>query len=163
MPRADFTIPKLLTWADAHHTATGRWPTQHSGGIPGAIGETWNIVDRCLRFGERGLPGGSSLSNLLAAHRGKRNIHQLPDLTEDQILAWADEHYQHTGTWPSRKSGAIPNTRRETWQSVDGALHAGSRGLTGGSSLARLLAARRGARNRKGLPALTPEEIVTWA
>jgi hypothetical protein len=107
MPRADLTIPQILAWADAHHGATGHWPTKSSGGIPGALGETWKIIDRCLRHGERGLPGGSSLSNLLAEHRGKRNIHRLPELTEDEILTWADEHHRCTGDWPTADSGTI--------------------------------------------------------
>jgi len=163
MPRANFTIPQILTWADAHHLATGRWPTASSRGIPGALGETWRIVDRCLRLGERGLPGGSSLAKLLAEHRGKRNIHGLPDLTEEQILAWADDHCQRKGIYPTAKSGIIPGTARETWQSVDAALQVGGRGLAGGSSLARLLAQHRGVRNRKALPPLTEEGIFTWA
>jgi hypothetical protein len=126
------------------------------------LAEPGNIIDRCLRHGERGL--GSSLANLLAEHRGKRNIHRLPDLTEDEILAWADEHHQHTGDWPTADSGIIPGTARETWRSVDRALQVGARSLPGGSSLARLLSERRDVRNRKDFPAgLTKEQILAWA
>src|SRR5262249_46305900 len=39
----------------------------------------------------------------------------------------------------------------------------GGRGLPGGSSLARLLARRRRARNPAGLPPLSAEEILAWA
>jgi hypothetical protein len=129
MSRANFTIPQILTWADAYHTATGRGPTAKSGAIPGTIGETWGIVSRCLRLGERGQPGGSSLSNLLAEHRRKPNIHRLADVTEEQILAWADEHQRRTGAWPEAQSeawsGVIPGTVRETWRSLDRALRHG--------------------------------------
>src|SRR5262249_23512104 len=49
------------------------------------------------------------------------------------------------------------------WFAVDRALRAGVRGLTAGSSLARLLAQRRGVRNIKALPRLTEAQILTWA
>lgn len=60
---------QILQWADAHHRRTGSWPSQISGTIAGAPGETWGAVDAALRHGRRGLPGGSSLSLLLAQHR----------------------------------------------------------------------------------------------
>jgi hypothetical protein len=43
------------------------------------------------------------------------------------------------------------------------ALHAGRRGLRGGSSLARLLARRRGARNRRVPPTLPAARVLAWA
>jgi hypothetical protein len=46
---------------------------------------------------------------------------------------------------------------------VDRALRAGVRGLLGGRSLARLLAAHRGARNHTALPRLTAAAILRWA
>jgi hypothetical protein len=46
-----------------------------------------------LRLGLRGLPGGSSLARLLDEQRRVRNVKNLPPLTEEQILAWADEHH----------------------------------------------------------------------
>jgi hypothetical protein len=54
-----------------------------------ALGETWSRIDSALLAGNRGLPSGSSLALLLANHRGIRNPGSLPDLTEEQILAWA--------------------------------------------------------------------------
>jgi hypothetical protein len=50
-----------------------------------------------------------------------------------------------------------------TWQLIGYALAHGDRGLPQGSSLARLLARRRGVRNRKAPPPLTEDQIVTWA
>jgi hypothetical protein len=46
---------------------------------------------------------------------------------------------------------------------VDEALRQGYRGLKGNSSLARLLAERRNARNRAALPKLTDKTILAWA
>jgi hypothetical protein len=65
-------------------------------------------------------------------------------LTIEQVLAWADHEYRLTGRWP-RTCGALVADRSERWRNIDRALRAGGRGLPGGSSLARLLAAHRSA------------------
>jgi hypothetical protein len=88
---------------------------------------------------------------------------RLPPFTKEQILAWADDHHTRTGHWPTPAAGPIRGVRGETWGHVDAALHLGLRGLAGGSSLPRLLAAERGARNRKGLPRLAVPLILAWA
>ena len=164
--RPRFKMEDILSWADAHRCRTGSWPTKKSGVI-GAIslshGDTWMAIDRALREGTRGLSGGSSLSQLLAARRGHRNVQQLPPLSIQQILAWADTHLETTDHWPTRMSGAVPDSGGEKWSAIDMALHAGVRHLQGGSSLARLLAEHRGVRNRKALPKLTAGMILTWA
>lgn len=121
-------------------------------------------MDRALQDGFRGLRPGSSLARLLAKHRGVRNPRGLPDLTERQILAWADRHRRRTGSWPrERGSGAIPEAPGETWRNVSEALRSGGRGLPGGSSLPRLLRKHRGVRNRGRLPRLTVRQILRWA
>jgi hypothetical protein len=66
------TVKQILEWADAYHQRTGRWPKQTSRPVYGAIGETWTAIYLALRNGNRGLPGGSSLAQLLAEHRGVR-------------------------------------------------------------------------------------------
>jgi hypothetical protein len=158
-----FTEERILSWADAYSARTGKWPTEQSGAIPEAPGETWMAVDAALVHGNRGLSGGSSLPRLLAAHRGVRNVGPLPALTEEQILAWADAYRHRHGKWPSVRSGSIEGTPGETWTAVQAALAQGVRGLAGGSSLARLLSARRGARNSKDLPPLQVGQILAWA
>src|SRR5262249_32842998 len=120
---------------------TGRWPAVKSGPIPEAPGETWVAVDQALRMGARGLPGGSSLAGLLLKRRGVRNPAALPRLSEEQILHWADAHFQRTGRWPKYDDGPIVGVEGETWGAVQNALRSGRRGLQGGSSLARFLAA----------------------
>jgi hypothetical protein len=161
--RRPLTIRDILAWARAHREATGKWPTKKSGCIVGAKFETWSSVDRALRAGLRGLAGGSSLPQLLAQELGARNIHDLPNLSEGQILHWADEHRERTGSWPTGRSKAIPGSRGETWIAIDNALRQGARGLPGGSSLAQLLAEHRGLRNAKQLPPLTEGQILQWA
>jgi len=155
--------PQILAWADAHYQRTGTWPIADSGPIPGTHGETWGAVEAALWRGYRGLAGGSSLAQLLAEHRGVRNRATLPPLSEEQILFWADANYQHTGAWPTRRSGPIPGTNGDTWAAIETTLEQGHRGLAGGSSLAQLLAEHRGVRNPGALPPLSPKQILAWA
>ena len=228
------TVERILAWADAHRVRTGRWPRYQSGPIPEAPGETWNAVDSALRAGIRGLPGNSSLAQLLVEWRGVRHAHHppsfdrprdpglgrrlprehralanarlrphrrgtrrdldggqlgavqgdsgtsgrivvgpapgpgargrnhmdLPPLSVPEILRWAEAHRERHGTWPTLRSGPIPEAPGESWINVQAALDQGTRGLPGGSSLARLLAAARSARNRADLPPLTVERIL---
>src|SRR5207248_4545169 len=114
------------------------------GPIREALSDTWRRVDSALRYGLRGLPGGSSLARFLAEHRNVRNQGQLPPLRPKQILSWADAHHRHTGSWPTSASGPIPEAPGESWRGVDGALRVGARGLDGKSSLAQFLREHRG-------------------
>jgi hypothetical protein len=161
--RRPLNVDEILHCADLYKASTGKWPSRDIGPITDMLGETWAGVDHALREGLRSLEGGSSLAQLLAERRQARNIHRLLSLTEEQILAWADAHHQRKGIWPTAKSGLIPGTECERWSFVNAALQSGSRGLPGGSSLAQLLAAHRGVRNRKALPTLSEEQILTWA
>ncbi len=157
----NLTIKQILSWADTRKAARGDWPNVKSGKVAGTD-ETWLGIDGTLRIGGRGLPGGSSLAKLLAEHRNVRNLKDLPPLSIEQILAWADAHKATTGNWPNQKSGQLSGTD-ETWSRIDGALLEGLRGLPGKSSLAKLLAEHRGKRNKKDLPPLTIEQILAWA
>jgi hypothetical protein len=157
------TPEQILSWADAHFERTGRWPTLNSGSIPDTCGETWAAAHAALREGGRGLPGGSSLAKLLADHRGVRNIQDLPPITIEIILTWADEHFKQTGEWPTQQSGAISGAQGETWKGVQMALLKGRRGLPGRSSIARLLAEKRGIKHPREVTRLTEEQILAWA
>jgi hypothetical protein len=157
------TEAKVLRWADAHHRQTGRWPNHDSGPVPGAPGESWANVDFALRDGLRGLPGKSSLANLLEKYRDVPNRLHSPRLTVKDILAWADAFRRRTGQWPTSRSGPIPESPRDTWRAVDNALRLGGRGMSGGSSLPQLLARHRGARNRVSLPRLSVQQVLAWA
>jgi len=167
--RRGYKLPKLsigtiLQWADAHHRRTGTWPVVSGTPIPESPGDTWHRVASALVFGNRGLPGGMSLAQLLAKHRGKRNAKRLPSLTIEQILAWADAYFRRKGAWPNAYKGeVIPKSRGETWLRVHNALAEGLRGLPGGSSLARLLAEQREVRTRRYSPRLTENRILQWA
>jgi hypothetical protein len=105
--RPPLTVAQVLAWARAHRRLTGRWPTQHSGEVFGAPGETWKRLDTALRQGSRGLPGGTSLALLLADEAGVRNRASAPPLTAEGILGWADAHFHRTGRWPGAHSGPV--------------------------------------------------------
>jgi hypothetical protein len=157
------TLGLVLAWADQHHQHTGHWPRTNSGPIPGQPGEDWEHIDRALRYGRRGLQGGTSLARLLAQCRGVRNRCCLPPLTEEQIVAWAQAHRERTGRWPAHRREAVEEAPGEVWCQIDAALRRGSRGLPGGSSLHDLLCRRVGLRRRRDVPRLTVEQVLAWA
>ncbi len=157
------SLDQILSWADAHRDCTGSWPTQNSGVVQAAVDERWGNIDVALHEGHRGLPGGSSLAKLLAEHRGARNRLDLPSLSNDQILAWADAHREQTGRWPTKEAGAVDGVPEESWSGINAALRRGIRGLAGESSLAKLLAERRRVKNHGDLPPLSVDEILEWA
>lgn len=164
----NFTVQKILKWCDEFHKRTKTWPHHDSSPhkpIPGSSGDTWNAVDSALRSGRRGLPGGSSLARVLSDHRGVPNPADRPQLTVNQILAWADACHQRTGRWPTRSDtrDVIPGSQGDTWGSVFTALAVGLRGLSGGTTFAELLAEHRGMRNVGDLPRLTVKKILSWA
>jgi DNA-binding XRE family transcriptional regulator len=106
-----------------------------------APGESWLAVDMALYHGTRGLPGGSSLAQLLKQERGRRAVGNLPYLSVKMILSAADAHFRQTGAWPQAMTGSIPEMPGEKWYGVEWALRNGFRGLPGGSSLYQLLVA----------------------
>jgi hypothetical protein len=159
----DLTIEEILMWADTYHANTGTWPKVKSGAIADALGETWNGIEHALRNGNRGLPGGSSLAQLLTATRGVQNRANLPLLTELQILEWSDAHYKRTGQWPKRDSGAVVDSVGETWMRIDNALRKGARGLPRVSSLAQLLLEARKVSYHLSQPELDENKILEWA
>ena len=161
---------EILAWAQAHFQRTKKWPTLSDGAIRDAPSETWAAVDLALARGRRGLPGGSSIAQLLAARGVKRNPQRLPRLAPAQILDWADAFFQAHGHWPYRESGPIVESAGETWLSLHKALQRGSRGLAGKSTLAAFLNAHRGifrgkSRRPKRLnesKRLRIDQIVAW-
>jgi superfamily II DNA or RNA helicase len=163
MALPDLTTEQILKWADGHYRETGDWPKDKSGEVLGESGERWRNIQNALVNGSRGLPGGSSLIQLLAENRGVRNKSALQKLTCEQILHWADIHKKTTGQWPNQKSGKVLGESDESWVAINSALHEGCRGFSGGSSLAHLLAENRGIRNKATLPRLTIEQILQWS
>ena len=161
LPR--YSLTRILQWMDAHKRLTGSWPTLIAGPIKEAPGETWAAVAVALDHGQRGLPGGSSIAKLLAKHRGVRNRAAVPDFSINRILRWADAQKARTGNWPIIEGGPIRESPGDTWNAVHHALSRGTRGLPGGSSLARLLLKYRGVRRHARHPPLSFDQILQWA
>ena len=155
-----FQISDILMWADAFHASHGTWPKTTSGPIPESPYDSWSKVNAALRSGLRGLQPGSSLAQLLAAHRGVRNGKSSPPLRQKEILEWADAFHSRTGRWPTKLAGLIPEAPGEDWRNVNYSLTAGTRGLPGGASLSQLLYRHRGARIRTNPPRLTLAQIL---
>jgi hypothetical protein len=137
LPR--LTFAKVLRWADAHKKRTGEWPHQMSGPVVDAPGENWKYIDSQLRLAGRGLPRRTSLSRLLERYRGKQHRLHRPRLRIADILRWATAYFDRTGTWPNDRSGPIPEAPGETWTAIEKALYRGTRGMTGGWTIPRLL------------------------
>jgi superfamily II DNA or RNA helicase len=157
------TVEQILNWADAYHKRTGRWPTTHSGDVFEEKDEKWQNINAALIRGARGLDGGQSLAQLLARQRAVRNIRALPNLTTKQILQWADAHHERHGKWPSATSGEVTGEPNEKWGNIHAALSMGTRGFSGGTTLAQLLSEHRGARNKSRLSSLDVNQILKWA
>jgi hypothetical protein len=122
-------------------------------------------LDRALRVGLRGLPGGSSLAELLNQRKGVRHHLARPSFTLDNILQWADSHEQRHGAWPTFGSGQILECPGETWAKVNKALACKLKGLPQNcpDSLAKLLHHCRKSRLMCELPALKVAKILKWA
>jgi len=159
---------KIVDWAADHFRRTGSWPTVESGAVLAGKGITWSGINSALRQGCRGLPGGSTLSNLLKTRGAIPIVRRWrPLLSRRQILDWAEAHFKVHGHWPHSRSGSIAGVPGETWKNVDLALRTGVRGLTGGLSLPRLLRAAKGVRfssiGRQSGPPFSMAKILAWA
>ncbi len=150
--RPPLVIPDILRWADAHRARHGRWPSADSGRIPEAPGETWQAVSRAVQSGAHGLPGGTTIPQLLQRDRDEPQHKEAAPLTIQGIVAWAQAHRARTGKWPNVSSGAIPESPGDTWRQIQYALDHSVRGLPGGSSLVKLFGIGRRKRPEVAAP-----------
>ncbi|MGH7168992.1 MAG: hypothetical protein ACRELG_01775 [Gemmataceae bacterium] len=133
------TLEQITELITAWRERTGEFPSKKSGQIPHLHSLTWRIIDKALRRGSHGLPGGSSLPRLLEERFGVKNIQNRSPLLPEQIKAWINAYRTRSGRYPIVRAGEIPGTNGETWHLVDGALRRGQRGLPGGSSLRKFI------------------------
>ncbi len=139
-PLTDSLVHEL---GESFQTEYGRYPRANDGPMGLPDGEDWANIDHALRYGKRGLRGGSSLAKMFGYAR--------PDHTIVQILQWADRCFKKTGRWPSStemreerpQDYGLPDPAKwgfaESWPAIDQALRDGLRGLPGGMTLYRLL------------------------
>jgi hypothetical protein len=140
-----------------------RVAAKKSGRVAPTLEVTWNAIHLALLRGMCGLPGGSSLAQLLLKKRQVPLPASCAPLSEELILKWADEHFARTGQWPNQHSGPVFSTPELSWKSICIAFYLGSRGLPKNSSLARLLAKERSDHNPDDRPRLTLKQILAWA
>lgn len=105
--------------------------------------EDWRGVDVALRLGFRGLPGGTTLSELLRRHQIGMNAYGIHGLTEENIVMAAKKHHARTGWWP-RHSEKLKDATEDfgfkvTWDTVRLALAKGTHRLPGRDTLDGLL------------------------
>lgn len=152
----------ILSASDEYHKLTGNWPSANNkDSVPRLPDETWRKINEALTKGFRGLPGGSSLSNLLEEHGRKLNQKNLPRLTEKKIIRASYLYHKSTGKWPTeRTKGPVPGMPNETWTGISIALYSGYRGFAGGNSLAKLLEKNFGRTNHLNRPKLTLKSIL---
>jgi hypothetical protein len=135
----------------------GRFPTQRTAGFPTAVAPSWALVNEALSKGHRGLPGGSSLADLIR-RAFPEDRREKADLDERVIRGWLERWKAEHGEFPTRDAGEVPYAPGETWGAVDRALRDGLRELGGGSSLAKLVGQVSGRTTRE----LTLELVETW-
>lgn len=143
----------------------GQWPTERSGKVKNGYNkDTWAGYSSSLYNGTRGLPGGSSLPRLMAemCKSPKRAFKE--HITEDYIAEKAMSHYSMYGEWPNQYSGKVyDGIPGDSWSGYNSSLRSGNRGLSGGSSLAKLLDTRFGVFNRASRPDISNEFIIQKA
>jgi hypothetical protein len=133
------SIEQIKSWILTHHASTGKWPGQKSGSVIGGPDITWSALYRALNEGRYGLPKGIRMASLRPVIEIERAGLRL---SVRQIVLWARAHHRRHGFWPTPFDGRIPDAPGETWLKVEDALRRGTRGLPGGSSLAKLLKGR---------------------
>lgn len=134
--------------ACAHHKRHGRWPSVKTPG-PVSVGDQvfrdWRQINNVLRAKPGQTP--DSLSRLLQRRGATFVPAELRPvvgvrLTEEAILAAAQQFRARTGGWPTSTSGdaRLDLGVHLKWMDIDSALKKGLRGLPGRSSLSKLLA-----------------------
>ncbi len=86
----------------------------------------------------------------------------LPDLSADQVLAWASAFFTRTGEWPNWQSGPIPESPGDTWFTVAAAMSVGERGFPRGGSLHRFIDEHRGP-DIEPDPRFSKNQVLAWA
>tara|TARA_R110002072_G_scaffold63628_3_gene158080 strand:- start:743 stop:2167 length:1425 start_codon:yes stop_codon:yes gene_type:complete len=149
--KTDITVGMIIEGVKRHFDETkklygvGQWPSckDYSSISDGPLrGESFGTIDKHLRDGGRGLPGESSLSQLMEEHGLGSHI------TIQDILDAAKLHFFQTkektgvGKWPSSSdrtritSGPLEG---KTWKGIDTAFHRGYFNLPSDTTLSCFL------------------------
>ena len=141
-------------------------PTSKSGPFPNPnyLDLTWGAINSAIAKGSIEYTKAKTLTDLWVLEFGSRNINNLEDLSEEQILQWCDKYQEDhpNKKFPSNQSVPIVTMGTETFMSIDTAIRENRRGLTGLVSLAHLLFKKRGKRTNKNLPKIKIKQIKVW-
>jgi hypothetical protein len=130
------TIEDVVQMIINHKKITDEYPTNNSGHVIGEPErECWNNIAQALYLGTRGLrydpnyKTRMSLGTLMESRFSDYKRENNRPLTIDNIMEWADQHYQKTGKYPNQRSGRgfLPN--REHWGLINNSLLGGGRKL----------------------------------
>lgn len=137
--KSDLTEDMIVEAMKEYYNQNGKYPSVRSGDASEYFkdNETWSGIHECIRYGSRGLPGGSSLSKLKKKHF---DIKEKERLTEGMIVKAIEKYYDQNGRYPSKGDGDASEYFKdnETWRGINACLKQGNRGLPGGSSLSKL-------------------------
>ena len=167
--QADITVEQIEEAAVQFHGNTGKWPSCYTKEriLVGPLKDTtWGTIQSILYKGGRGLPGGSSLADVLQNAGHKKNQKKQADITMEQIVEAAIQFHGRTNKSPSQSTkelileGPLKDT---TWSAINSALRDGSRGLPRGSSLADVLEIAGHKTNQHKKADITVEQIVEAA
>ncbi len=138
--RALLSEEQIREAAREYYARRGRLPTRHSREKLSTYPATsWSAVYNAGSVGSRGLTKGRTLSKILAPLREKKQL-----LSESSIIEAAREYYASVGKLPTASSRERLSTYPDTnWGSVNSAGWVGSRGLTKGRTLSKILAPLR--------------------
>ena len=79
---------QIFQWAQVHFRRTRKWPSESSGQIQKAPGETWAAIDLALARGTRSLTGGSSLALFLDARGASAILDGARHLPRNKSSGW---------------------------------------------------------------------------
>lgn len=151
------TEESIIQAVQKHIRRRGVPPTRLTGDASWCFGgpETWLNIDNALRFGLRGLDGGSSLFRFLVEKGFREPLPDSSPVSEPEIAQALREFAgDHRGRLPFQIGLQAPvepylDLPGVTWATIDGRLRHGRCGLTGGKSL-RVLAVEAGLCHERG-------------
>jgi hypothetical protein len=158
------TEEKIIGFVKSFYKVHGRYPAAHTkenDGLP--EGYTWITIDSALTHCSQGITAKSSIAKLISKHLGVRYKGDLPDFSEEKIVEWAKKYFLVHNKYPSirtKPSDWLPEG--ETWIALDIALKRGTRGLPGGSSVAKLFEKYFGIRNKTNIPKISEQCIIDY-
>ena len=146
--RALLSEEQIREAAREYYARRGRLPTRHSREKLSTYPATsWSAVYNAGSVGSRGLTKGRTLSKILAPLRYELEppgSPKLSPLSEVSIIEAAREYYSRRGKLPTASSREKLSTYPATnWAAVNSAGWVGSRGLTKGRTLSKILAPLR--------------------